>query len=80
VAITATQRVKSIIGSLRTERNAHGFTQASLAKEINRSPSTVSAWEGNEGSIGLEEAWQLADLYGISLDQLAGRDIALASK
>lgn len=79
MAITTTQRVKSIVGSLRTERNEHGYTQKSLAAAINVNDSTVNGWEGNGGSIGLEEAWRIADLYGISLDQLAGRDITLTT-
>lgn len=77
MAVTNMQRVKSIVGSLRTERANHGYTQKSLASAINASESTVNGWEGNGGSIGLEEAWRIADLYGISLDQLAGRDITL---
>lgn len=80
MAITTTQRVKSIVGSLRTERSGHGYTQKSLASTIGVNESTISAWEGNGGSIGLEEAWRIADLYGISLDQLAGRDIAFDSE
>lgn len=79
MAITTTQRVKSIVGSLRTERTDHGYTQKSLAEAIKANESTVNGWEGNGGSIGLEEAWRIADLYGISLDQLAGRDITLAT-
>jgi transcriptional regulator with XRE-family HTH domain len=75
MAITTQQRIKSIVGSLRTERSQHGYTQKSLAEAIEKNESTVNAWEGNGGSIGLEEAWRIADLYGISLDQLAGRDI-----
>ena len=78
MAITTAQRTKSIVGSLRTERSNHGFTQKSLASAISVNESTVGAWEGNGGSIGLEEAWRIADLYGISLDQLAGRDILAA--
>ena len=75
MAVTTQQRMKSIVGSLRTERNTHGYTQRSLATTIGVNESTVNGWEGNGGSIGLEEAWRIADLYGISLDQLAGRDI-----
>lgn len=75
MAVTTQQRMKSIVGSLRTERNTHGYTQRSLAAAIDANESTVSSWEGNGGSIGLEEAWRIADIYGISLDQLAGRDI-----
>lgn len=78
MAITTLQRKKSIVGSLRTERSSHGFTQKSLAGAIGVNESTVNGWEGNGGSIGLEEAWRIADLYGIPLDQLAGRDITLS--
>lgn len=80
MAISTKQRIKSIVGSLRTERNSHGYTQRSLATAIGANESTVGAWEGGGGgSIGLEEAWRIADLYGISLDQLAGRDITLGA-
>lgn len=64
---------KSICGSLRYERQKHGYTQAELATELHRSPSTVNSWEGMDGSVGLDDAWRIAELYGITLDQLAGR-------
>lgn len=70
---TREQCVKSISGSLRYERREHGYTQESLAKATGFNASTINSWEGLGGSIGLVEAWQIADLYGISLDQLAGR-------
>lgn len=80
MAITNMQRVKSIVGSLRSERREHGYTQKQLASAIEVNESTVNGWEGNGGSIGLEEAWRIADLYDISLDQLAGRDITLMNQ
>ena len=64
---------KSICGSLRFERTEHGHTQRSLAEALGMNPSTIGAWENNSGAIGLDDAWQVADVYGISLDQLAGR-------
>lgn len=64
---------KTISGSLRMERREHGMTQKSLGDAIEVHPSTINGWEGGNGAIGLEDAWQIADLYGISLDQLAGR-------
>jgi len=78
VATTEDQRNKSIKGSLIVERKNRGLTQAALADQIGASPSTVSAWETGDGSIGLEEAWAIADRYGISLDQLAGRQAPAA--
>ena len=78
MAVTTMQRVKSIVGSLRTERTARDYTQKELAQMIGVNESTVNGWEGNGGSIGFEEAWRIADVYDISLDQLAGRDIIIS--
>ena len=66
---------KTINGSLRYERKEHGHTQKSIAEAIDVSEKTVNSWEGIVGSIPLEDAWRIADVYGISLDQLAGRPV-----
>jgi transcriptional regulator with XRE-family HTH domain len=70
------QRVKTIKGSLAYERKQAGFTQREVAAEIGADPSSIGAWELGDGAIGFEQAWRLADLYGITLDQLAGRPYA----
>ncbi len=70
----STTRRKSICGSLRYERKQHGLTQVQVAEELSVTPTTVGIWEGENGSISFEKAWALADFYGISLGQLAGRD------
>ena len=70
---TIDQCKKTVTGSLRYERKEHGYTQNALADAIKRDSSTVNGWEGNGGSISLADAWRVADVYGISLDQLAGR-------
>lgn len=67
------QRVKTIKGSLAYERKQAGFTQKQLAELICADPSTLGSWELGDGAIGLEQAWRIADVYGIPLDQLAGR-------
>lgn len=72
------QRIKSIKGSLRYERRKAGYTMKQLGEAIaedgpNVAESTIVGWESGDGSITLERAWQLAELYGISLEQLAGR-------
>ena len=66
-------RRKCIKGSLRYERNQRNLTQQAVAQAIDVNPATMNAWEGENGSISFEKAWALADFYGISLDQLAGR-------
>ena len=42
------------------------------AEAIGANQSTVGMWEQRAG-VSLEDAWKLADYYGISLDELAGR-------
>lgn len=66
-------REKSIKRGLRVERARAGVSQATLCDVIGVNPSTYSNWESRDGSIGFEEAWRIADVYGIPLDQLAGR-------
>lgn len=69
------RREQSIKGGLRAERNRVNISQADCAAAIGANRATVSSWEQGAGSIGLEEAWRLADLFGITLDQLAGRSL-----
>ena len=69
------RREQTIKGGLRAERNRANISQADCAEAIGAHRGTISAWEQGTGSIGLEEAWRLADLYGITLDQLAGRSL-----
>ena len=71
--LTKEQRNKFIKGSLRVERDSRDLSQVQLGEKIGTNPSTICAWEGKGGSISLDDAWAIADVYGISLDQLAGR-------
>lgn len=71
--LTREQREERIKGGLRAERGRMGISQAELSRATGVNASTISGWESGNGSIGFEEAWMLADLYGIPLDQLAGR-------
>lgn len=65
-------RADAIARELRANRARKGASQAEVAAAIEANPSTVSAWE-NRAGISLEDSWKLADFYGISLDELAGR-------
>jgi transcriptional regulator with XRE-family HTH domain len=71
--LTKSERIKAIKGSLGYERRSHGMTQAELGEAIDNNQATISSWESGDGSINLERAWAIADVYGIPLDQLAGR-------
>lgn len=61
-----------IAGGIRAQRAKLHVNQKEVAEAIEVNQATVSAWE-NRGCITLENAWKLADYYGISIDELAGR-------
>lgn len=61
-----------IAAELRAHRARKGGTQREVADAIGVNESTLCAWE-NRGGIGLDDAWKLADYYGVSIDALAGR-------
>ena len=71
--LTKEERERRIKGGLRAERNRVDLSQKQVSDLTGYNTSTISNWEKGAGSIGFEEAYALADLYGVSLDQLAGR-------
>lgn len=65
-------KAETIAGELRAHRAKKDVTQREVAEAIGANQSTVGMWEQRAG-VSLEDAWKLADYYGVSLDQLAGR-------
>lgn len=57
---------------IRAQRAIKHVTQKEVAEAIKSNQATVSAWE-NRAGLSLEDAWKLADYYGISIDELVGR-------
>lgn len=70
-------RKERIAAGLRRARGDKGINQRELASSLGFNPGTVSSWEKRAG-ISFEDAWKLADFYGISLDELAKRERAHA--
>ena len=62
----------TIASELRGWRSKRDETQLEVARAVGANTSTVSAWE-RRGGIGLADAWRLADHYGVTIDELAGR-------
>ena len=62
----------AIAGSLRAHRAMAKITQAQLSEATGFNAATISAWE-NRAGISFADAWDVADYYGVSLDDLAGR-------
>ena len=58
---------------LRSLRAEHRMTQEELAKAVKASTASVRNWEDGEYMPTMAMSVRLADLFGISLDQLAGR-------
>lgn len=55
-------------------RRERGLTQAELAERLNYSDKSVSKWERGDSIPDVRVLIALADLYGVSLDALLGRE------
>ena len=55
-------------------RTKQGMSQDALANELNVSRQSVSKWENNSAVPELEKLIKMSDLFGVSLDELAGRN------
>lgn len=63
---------KLIAKNLTYYRRAAGWTQAELAEKINYSDKSVSKWESGNGIPDVYTLLQLAELYGVTLNDLVG--------
>lgn len=61
--------------TLAFHRKKAKLNQQELAVCINTSQQNISRWEHNEVEPSLSFCIALADYYGISLDELIGREI-----
>ena len=55
-------------------RESNHLTQTELAAKVGATLRKVSAWERGETPIRLEDAAMIADVFGCTLDELAGRE------
>ena len=58
---------------LKECRKKAGYTQMQVAEELNTAQFQVHKWETGKQEISLARAIDLADLYNVTLDELAGR-------
>ena len=66
---------KSVLAdNLRGLRAKHRMTQEEVAKAVGVNVNTIANYENGVGGMGYETAWKLADLYGVSIGELGGRD------
>ncbi|MBQ5711184.1 MAG: helix-turn-helix transcriptional regulator, partial [Oscillospiraceae bacterium] len=63
--------IKSVIAKNITQlRQAAGMTQSELGEKLNYSDKSVSKWERAESIPDVAVLKQLADLFGVKLDDL----------
>ena len=60
---------------LKMERIARGYTQAQIAQIANITQAQVSYYEKDLNSPSIDIVAKMADFYGISIDELIGREI-----
>ena len=60
--------------SLKYQREVFGLNKLELAKKTGISHQNICRWEKNEVIPNVDFCVKLADFYGISLDELVGRD------
>lgn len=58
---------------LKDLRKQKGFTQVQLSKMLHVQQASISAWENDISKPDFDNQMKLADIYGISIDELLGR-------
>lgn len=67
------KRRESIAAELRGHRGKAGLTQKEVADAVGMEKTAIGKYEQGVSCMDYETAWDMADLYGISLDELGGR-------
>ena len=64
----------NIIGrTMKENRLAQHLTQKQLAEKIGATHASVSYWENGVNNPNVKDCWRIADVFGISIDELIGR-------
>ncbi len=65
--------------AIKYQRELAGISILELSKKIGTSHQNISRWERGEVMPSIDFCVKLADFYGISMDELIGRDIKTPS-
>lgn len=66
-------RTEAIAAKLRGKRAEAAMSQEAVAEIVGLTSSTLSRIEKAESGLRIDTAWELADLYDCTLDELVGR-------
>lgn len=61
---------RNVATNITVMRNAAGWTQAHFAEKLNYTDKAVSKWERGESVPDIAVLWQIADMFGVSVDWL----------
>lgn len=61
-------------------RKKYGYSQQTLADELDVTRQTISNWECGQGAPTIDKAMQLAEIYHMSLDDLVGETVDVVVK
>ena len=61
---------KTIAGNIAKYRKQLGMTQIDLSEKINYSDKSISKWERGDGIPDVLTLVQLAEIFGVSVDEL----------
>lgn len=67
--------MKKIGEALKYQREINGYSQNTLSKNVGISQQKISYYESDRHSPNIDDCIILADFYGITLDELVGRNI-----
>lgn len=70
---------QTVAAKLVKLRHHKGLSQQQVAEMLGVSRQTISNWESAQGAPALDKAADLARIYGVSLDDLAGSDVEIVS-
>ncbi|ACV22612.1 transcriptional regulator, y4mF family [Slackia heliotrinireducens] len=66
--------IRKMARSLKVQRAIKGWSQGELAKESGISQNSIARYESEMSMPGFDAACRLADAFGCTLDELAGRE------
>ena len=66
--------------ALKYQREVNGYTQKQVADGTGVSQPKISYYESGKHLPLIDDCIKLADFYGISLDELVGREIQITKK
>lgn len=58
---------------IKEKRLERGWTQEKLAKKIGVTAAAVGWWESEKASPNIYAVWDMADVFGCTIDELCGR-------